>query len=167
MGLDMYLFKVENTFLASNALEEAYGAGKEIELGYWRKANQIHKWFCNRVANGEDNCQPVLVSKELLSELLDTCRKVFNSCKMIAAQIRNGYTTNARGKRVYFYQQGKTIENPALAKELLPTAEGFFFGGTDYDEGYYSDIVATIEILEGALKNTNFSTETVFYQSSW
>ena len=26
------------------------------ELGYWRKANQIHRWFVENVQDGVDNC---------------------------------------------------------------------------------------------------------------
>ena len=26
-------------------------------VGYWRKANHIHKWFVDNVQNGEDDCK--------------------------------------------------------------------------------------------------------------
>jgi hypothetical protein len=48
---------------------------------------------------------------------------------------------------------------------LLPTRGGFFFGGTDYDEGYYQDITDTIDIIDRCLKlPDNWSFE---YCSSW
>lgn len=31
-------------------------------------------------------------------------------------------------------------DDHSLAAQLLPTQEGFFFGGTDYDEWYFGDI---------------------------
>lgn len=34
----------------------------------------------------------------------------------------------------------RVLENHNLAKELLPTQSGFFFGSTDYDEYYFSDV---------------------------
>ena len=50
------------------------------------------------------------------------------------------------------------------AEELLPSASGFFFGETDYDEWYYKDIDHTIQILEEALSDT---TADYYYSSSW
>lgn len=45
----------------------------------------------------------------------------------------------------------KVLDNPDLAATLLPTAEGFFFGGTSYDQWYFSDIEDTIKIIDNAL----------------
>ena len=52
----------------------------------------------------------------------------------------------------------------SLAESLLPTASGFFFGGSDYVEWYYDGIDNTIEILEGVLSDT---TADYYYSSSW
>ena len=52
-----------------------------------------------------------------------------------------------------------------LANELLPNVEGFFFGGQEYDEGYYADLENTVAIIDKALalpENWEFE-----YQSSW
>ena len=40
----------------------------EEEVGYWRKANQIHKWFVDNVQDGEDNCELHYVSLESLKK---------------------------------------------------------------------------------------------------
>jgi hypothetical protein len=52
-----------------------------------------------------------------------------------------------------------------LASTLLPSASGFFFGGTEYDEWYFKDISNTIvyltEILEDELAD-EFE-----YNASW
>ena len=40
---------------------------------------------------------------------------------------------------------------PESAEEKLPTQDGFFFGSTEYGEGYRMDLTRTIEIIEGAL----------------
>jgi hypothetical protein len=34
----------------------------------------------------------------------------------------------------------RVLKNHDLANELLPTQSGFFFGGTDYDDWYFSDV---------------------------
>lgn len=52
----------------------------------------------------------------------------------------------------------------SLAETLLPSASGFFFGGTEYDEWYFKDISNTITILEEALADKNAD---YYYSSSW
>lgn len=46
------------------------------ELGYWRKANAIHKWFVKNVQDGEDNCKPYYVELEQLEKLLEAVNAV-------------------------------------------------------------------------------------------
>jgi len=58
----------------------------------------------------------------------------------------------------------KVEADHSLADELLPSASGFFFGGTDYDEWYYNDITNTIAILEEALEDEHGD---FYYSSSW
>jgi hypothetical protein len=55
--------------------ESIYGVDVSINVAYWRKANQIHKWFVDNVQDGEDNCGEYYVSREKLKELLTTCRQ--------------------------------------------------------------------------------------------
>ena len=42
----------------------------------------------------------------------------------------------------------RVLANHDLAPKLLPTQEGFFFGGTDYDEWYFKDLKSTIENVQ-------------------
>lgn len=53
------------------------------------------------------------------------------------------------------------------AAESLPTRGGFFFGPTDYDEGYFQDLEDTVVILDRVLKNPKFDRAEFIYQSSW
>jgi hypothetical protein len=46
------------------------------EAGYWRKANQIHRWFVENVQDNNDNCGEYFVPKVKLEELLELCEKV-------------------------------------------------------------------------------------------
>ena len=46
------------------------------EVGYWRKANAIHKWFVDNIQEGKDDCGRYYVSKENLVELRDLCKRV-------------------------------------------------------------------------------------------
>jgi hypothetical protein len=150
MGLDMYLSK--RTYVRNwehQKTEERHevvvtkgGQPTKInpnkvtyiieEAGYWRKANQIHKWFVENVQNGVDNCGEYYVDSSDLKKLLELCKQV-------------------------------EADN-SLAESLLPSASGFFFGGTEYDEWYFNDISNTIQILEEALEDERGE---YYYSSSW
>lgn len=56
---------------------DIYGVQVEVTCAYWRKANQIHKWFVDNVQNGEDDCGDYYVSHEKLKELRETCRQAY------------------------------------------------------------------------------------------
>lgn len=56
---------------------DIYGVQVEVTCAYWRKANQIHKWFVDNVQNGEDDCGDYYVSPEKLKELRETCRQAY------------------------------------------------------------------------------------------
>jgi hypothetical protein len=110
------------------------------EIGYWRKANHIHKWFVDNVQDGNDNCGEYFISDDQLEELLTLCKRV--------------------------------VEDPTLGEELLPTRNGFFFGGTEYDEYYLQTIQQTIDIIEPLLDELKLASEMeeypeVYYSSSW
>ena len=57
--------------------------------------------------------------------------------------------------------------NHDLAEKLLPTGQGFFFGGTDYDDRYFEDVQDTIDSLEPILSDEDAKHLDFFYQSSW
>jgi hypothetical protein len=64
----------------------------------------------------------------------------------------------------------KVLDNNKLAEELLPSTSGFFFGSTDYDEWYFSDLTHTVEIIESLLSERNergYLDGDVYYHSSW
>lgn len=147
--------------------DKQFGHGSiREEIGYWRKANAIHKWFVDKIQDGEDDCGYYKVDKDQLEELLKTCKIVKDKCNLIDGQVSNGQHLE-NGKWVTDYEDGQVIENKEIAEELLPTQGGFFFGSTDYDEWYMRDIDDTITILEKVLAETNFENQIVFYSSSW
>lgn len=55
--------------------------------------------------------------------------------------------------------------NEAKQGQILPTQAGFFFGSTDYDEGYREDLANTIAIIDKVL--TLDDSWDFTYQSSW
>lgn len=59
----------------------------------------------------------------------------------------------------------EVLTDRSKAKELLPTASGFFFGDYDYDDWYFEKLESTVKIIEAALalpEDWDFT-----YHSSW
>lgn len=59
------------------------------------------------------------------------------------------------------------IENPTAAKEVLPTASGFFFGRTEYDEWYFKALQKTANTLTEELAKPEDYNISYEYHSSW
>jgi len=61
----------------------------------------------------------------------------------------------------------QVLKERGKATELLPPTPGFFFGGTDLDEGYFEDIEQTITQLERVLGNKKLKEFDFEYHASW
>lgn len=59
----------------------------------------------------------------------------------------------------------KVAADNTLAETLLPSASGFFFGGTEYDEWYFKDVTNTIEYLTDILSDED--ADEFEYYASW
>ena len=143
----------------------------EESVGYWRKANAIHKWFVDKCQDGVDDCKPYYVSTEDLEELLNICKEIKEKVVMKKGKIANGQKITEDGW-VDILEDGEYVSNPEICEELLPTGDGFFFGSTAYDEWYMNDIDNTIKMLEEILKEEKeFNDKGIwceyYYQSSW
>lgn len=114
---------------------------------YWRKANAIHSWMVKNVQDGNDNCGNYEVEVGKLVELRDICRRIADECPLVDGLVRNGERLTHGGFEP-IVEQGKVMSNTELAEELLPTTSGFFFGSTDYDQWYYSDVKWTADQLD-------------------
>ncbi len=186
MGLDMYLLKkhyVGNSYRKPRQMvkviipknqKDASLPIKKIEnkriveiteqVARWRKANAIHKWFVDNAQNGVDDCKEYYVSEEQLKDLRDLCEQVIKASKLVKGKVKNGYKYE-NGKLVPILEGGEYIKNPSVARKLLPTQEGFFFGSYDYDQWYMEDIKYTAKTLKKLLaKNDNGG---FYYSSSW
>ena len=62
----------------------------------------------------------------------------------------------------------QVLEDHAKANALLPTTQGFFFGGYDLDE-YYLDYVAETKSLIDSILDSGLNEKgwDVYYQASW
>lgn len=148
MGLDMYLRGKRYLWGSDEgdkaiAEDVAKAIGKpelrvrevSVLIGDWRKANAIHNWFVENVQDGEDDCRPYFVDSGQLDDLRELCIKLL------------------------------ATKDVKAAAELLPVAEGFFFGSQEYDGWYWQDLAQTVDIIDScnALGN-GWEFE---YQSSW
>lgn len=61
--------------------EHKYGRKRISEqIGYWRKANAIHRFFVDKVQDGIDDCEfHREVTEEDLEELINTCHEVLDN----------------------------------------------------------------------------------------
>lgn len=134
------------------------------EIAYWRKANQIHKWFVDNVQNGQDDCREYHVPLEKLRTLIDTCKSVLAFAETVDGMLKNGVTYYPDGTIVTNTVPGKVVTNQKMVSDLLPTTTGFFFGSSAYDEFYLHDIEITIKQIEPVLDDDIGS---FLYQSSW
>jgi hypothetical protein len=68
------------------------------------------------------------------------------------------------------YDIDLVLSNHSLADDVLPTQSGFFFGGTEYDKYYFSDLRETKRKLKPLRKRKAYRDETRYefrYSSSW
>lgn len=132
--------KTEDNKILNEAIREVPIANTTIfrfgeQVGYWRKANSIHKWFVENVQNGVDDCEYYFVSMGELVKLRHVVMQV--------------------------------LDDRSLAMKLLPPQYGFFFGPTDIDEWYWSELETTFKIISEVLESTNWDTQLVTYRASW
>jgi hypothetical protein len=119
MGLDQYLYR--NHFYYENespSVIEGFTDTSKVreikeEVGYWHKANQIHRWFVQNVQDGNDDCQEYEVSLDDLKTLRNNCifalqnRSITDSVLPIQSGFFFGsYEYN----EFYFYQLDETIK---------------------------------------------------------
>jgi hypothetical protein len=133
------------------------------EIAEWRKFNALHNWFVQNVQDGVDNCGEYYVNRDDLKKLLEILKKVKASLDG-SKKTGGGSAVNADGT-LNLDDDEEEFEDTSVAEELLPTASGFFFGGTCYDRYYYENVVDTINILEAELTQNAYCD--YYYSSSW
>ena len=109
------------------------------EVCYWRKANQIHRWFVENCQEGVDDCKEYYVSFEQLEKLVSICETVL------------------------------AAKNDVLSASLLPPQQGFFFGSYEFDDWYYENVSNTIDQLKECIINATVDSgsKDYYYSSSW
>ena len=121
MGLDMYLSKrvyVGAKFKHNKVkgVIKLESNGKPIkvdlkrvseiieEVGYWRKANQIHNWFVKNVQDGKDKCQESYVEHSQLLKLREACSKVLKTKDTSALASVSGFFFGSTAIDEYYFK---------------------------------------------------------------
>lgn len=184
MGLDMYLEKrhyvknwdhmapaqrhritVEHEDGSPSPIQPKRICGITEDVAYWRKANAIHLWFVKNVQGGKDDCGEYRVERAQLQTLKEVCDRVLGLSKLKPGKVNNGFVIDKDGHHP-IVEDGEVVADPQLAETLLPTKGGFFFGSTDYDEGYIEDLQYTSKTL-GELLAEPDSRADYYYRASW
>ena len=156
MGLDMYLYRKE--YVSTFAWTQDEKAVKEANL---------HSVIANHF-NVDPNMGGIYV---------DYCVAYWRKANAI-----HGWFVNLDGGRdecqpinVSLDQlkelrdlANSVVLTPAMAGDILPPQEGFFFGSSDIDEWYISDMKNTVDMLDKIISSVSPEDyPTFFYQASW
>ena len=181
MGLDMYLYK--KTYVRQWAHRKPEDQFEVIvkkggvtypnikserisyvteQIMYWRKANQIHGWFCQ---NGDEITPEVSyrVSKTDLEVLMETCKtvlEVLNKAPKKTVQVVGGWKDGEQ------YMVDVEVYDEDVIRDILPPTEGFFYGTYEIDEWYKENIEETLKFLQEELPNCEDDDEFEYY-GSW
>ncbi len=138
----------------------------QATIGYWRKANAIHRWFVETVQDGKDECQKSYVERDQLAALRDLCNQVLSTVETVEGDIHTCTTYSAAGVEKE-YERGPVVAQQGIAEKMLPSGSGFFFGSTDYNEYYLEDLRNTVEMIDGVLGNPALEGCDFYYHASW
>jgi hypothetical protein len=132
------------------------------ELMYWRKANQIHGWFCNNTEEIQADVK-YYVTKTDLDVLLETCKTVLDILEKTPKKTKQVVAGWKDGEQ---YMEDVEVYDNDVLQDILPPTQGFFFGSDTIDDYYKQDIVDTMNFLQEELANCLEDDEYEYY-ASW
>ena len=152
MGLDSYLYKKNY-----------------IRQGEWYKPEVVNEVIVKTGGEIDKRINPKKV--KYVVEEAAYWRKANQIHNWFVQNVQNGIdecqnSFVSREKLEELLDVCKKVEaDNSLAESLLPSASGFFFGGTEYDEWYFNDITNTIKYLTEALEDEE--ADEFEYYASW
>ena len=157
MGLDMYLYRKE--YVSTFAWTQDEKAVKEANL---------HSVIANHF-NVDPNMGGIYV---------DYCVAYWRKANAIHGWFVNTLAGGVDECQPIYVSLDRLIElrelansvvlTPAMAGDILPTQSGFFFGSSDIDEWYISDMKNTVDMLDKIISSVSPEDyPTFFYQASW
>ena len=155
------------------------------EVAYWCKANQIHNFFMNCGGEwaefpGDDpydedhNCGMKSISRSTLKVLIGLCEDILDGGftldgkpEVIKVEPKEWENfCNKKYEEDTEWDSKFKLVNEELARELLPTSKGFFFGSQEFDYWYADDLYSTINQLNEILAKWDSETE-IYYHPWW
>jgi len=148
MGLDMYLNA--KRYLWKTQEEDGDIAQKISDIGIGNGGMRVKEITCEAMYWRKANAIHYWFVQNVQSGV-DDCREYYVTRKQLESLL--GVCN-------------EVLSDFRKADDLLPPAEGFFFGSTKIDDWYFDDIKSTIGMIERLLKNTSDEWE-LYYASSW
>lgn len=156
MGLDMYLYA--ETYTSNN--------------DYYKKNPEVFDEVLQSLELTPDQLDPEMLNMTISIPVIYWRKQ---------NAIHNWFVLNAQGgedncKKYYVSREqlqeladtcSRVLGDIKLAHELLPTADGFFFGGTQYDDWYFDGLKKTQSRITNYLRSPQFNDYDFSYQSSW
>lgn len=145
---------------------------------YFRKANFVYRFFRPYLIG-----EACIVTKDMVNDLLERCNEIIEAAKEDGVINENGeidkryfycrnfyYLTKEEQEKERKRVFKEKVKMPRVwaetAENLLPTQDGFFFGSTDYDVNYLSDVLDCKKQFTDLLANWK-KNEVVYNIMSW
>lgn len=134
-----------------------------------------HLWYNeDELANKISENFPSLTGKRVKEVVIEAAywRKANSIHKWFVDNVQDGtddcghYEVSREDLQALLDLIEEVLANRKTAKDKLPTASGFFFGQTDYDEWYFSDLESTRDMLKDCLDD-KWNGWYFEYHSSW
>lgn len=150
-------------------------------VGYWRKANAIHGWIVRELAGDVDKCQRIDMSREDLIRLRNVCVGALHDRSNAKPDTEDTYeyrmkSGEADNTEHIVMSMVEVMKNEAMKRttkamateqDPIPPTAGFFFGGTEKSEYYYSSLERTVELINSILASDSKGEYSYYYQASW
>lgn len=165
---DRYVVRIERGGQPVAGIQFDRITSVDEEMIRWYGAHHIHEWFVDNVQDGIDDCKTYDVDETILRELLDCCEKVINASKLVEGAVAAGTARVQETKSAERGEPDKVIENPTVAKELLPIPGAYGRGDKVYNEVYLEEVVRTRDWLVKLFAAPKVGAlNYIVYSSSW
>jgi hypothetical protein len=126
MGLDMYLYRKKRR--SDYATNEDYKQADDVQLMYWRKANQIHSWFTQGAE--EDNCTPIPVTEKEILKLIDLCIDVLakkDDAKELLPTVSGFFWGDTEYNEYYYQDISDTLQGLSEALDDIQPNDKLYY----------------------------------------
>lgn len=158
MGLDMTLYVVRKEYVST------YTKNDNLKLEY---PEELLKHITSEYRCVMQNTYYEVAywrkANQIHNWFVQNCADGIDECQPINVSVDNLKTLLSACEYV--------LSNPKDASTFLPTQSGFFFGPTDYGDGYFEDIKDTIAYIKPIISFMEGQKEPykwyIEYQASW